>query len=249
MTTRMIASVLAGTFLAACVTTIPAGPPTPDQVASYLADERRLATERLTEWFTPDHRNPRLVYAPDVRLGFSTTAEQAESVRRALEILNASLPRPFRFSLESLDGNRVPNCFRDECLPRKGQIFLHFLEFKYWPRGLREMAKEQANQELRGQSRILGIGGPLSFEPTAPSRLESGFVYIDHERVAESDDDTLVKVIVHELMHILGRTHLSPSKYPHTIMNLRAPERPPHYLYPLDVAVLREVYGEQEHGR
>ena len=56
-------------------------------------------------------------------------------------------------------------------------------------------------------------------------------------------------VIAHELIHLLGRSHVDPIRFPRTIMvGGGSEELSPHILHPLDREALLAVYGELEPG-
>ena len=56
-------------------------------------------------------------------------------------------------------------------------------------------------------------------------------------------------VIAHELIHLLGRSHVDPLRFPRTIMvGGGSEELSPHILHPLDREALLAVYGHLEPG-
>ena len=56
-------------------------------------------------------------------------------------------------------------------------------------------------------------------------------------------------VIAHELIHLLGRSHVDPIRFPRTIMvGGGSEELSPHILHPLDREALLAVYGHLEPG-
>ena len=70
-------------------------------------------------------------------------------------------------------------------------------------------------------------------------------MFIDPGRVAALRRP-LASVVLHEFLHLAGRTHPTAKQCRQSIMNPQAPVRPPNFLYPLDVAILQTLYGTPE---
>ena len=85
-------------------------------------------------------------------------------------------------------------------------------------------------------------------DPAAPFRIEivAGRVFVDHTQTSGLER---LGVIAHELIHLLGRGHVDPIRFPGTITVAGGSEElSEHILHPLDREALLAVYGRLEPG-
>jgi len=81
-----------------------------------------------------------------------------------------------------------------------------------------------------------------------PIRIEivAGRVFVDH---TQTDGLERVGVIAHELIHLLGRNHVEPERFPETLMVAGGSEAlSEHILHGLDREALHAVYGRLPTG-
>ena len=74
-----------------------------------------------------------------------------------------------------------------------------------------------------------------------PGRIAAARVLIDHTRL--TDERLRIRILLHELLHALGRWHADPDEFPDTIMHPSNPPDAPPALKDLDKAALRAVYS------
>ena len=91
--------------------------------------------------------------------------------------------------------------------------------------------------------RTLAAAWPFVRDKDAGHRIVGGAVFVNSERVKTHSGKDLVEVILHEFLHVAGRSHPDSRCFPQTIMNYAAPSQPPAYLYPLDIAAFQAIYG------
>ena len=99
----------------------------------------------------------------------------------------------------------------------------------------------------------IGLAVPLfdlyaTGDPERPWNLQitGGRIWIDPTR---TEGDERLGVIAHELIHVLGRAHPDPTRFPDTIMVAGGGDGPTlHILHPLDRAALFAVYSRVEPG-
>ena len=207
-------------LLSACVTTY--SEPTPEAVAAYLAEDAKA------HGTPPKWDDPPIIYIMD-----GATEEDAEHLRQSVAILNAFLPDSFQlhFDPKIKMGQIGPT-------PMPGDIWVFFIPIDKLPEG----AKDWFGKDALGFALPINARGEYMPLEKDLSIIKGAVVYIDTVRIKERDLPP-ESTIIHELLHALGRTHMS-SRFPHTAMHPGAKPPAPTYLYPLDIAVLQEIYGE-----
>ena len=173
---------------------------------------------------------------PTVRVADGTPPALVDETIRVVQAINAALPVDWQ-----LEVNRDP-APAGTVTPSDGEILVVFAREEDWPL---EAAPPIAEN--------IGLAEPLftiapTGDPNAPFRIEigGGRVFVDHTRTEGLER---LGVIAHELIHLLGRSHVDPLRFPRTIMvGGGSEELSPHILHPLDREALLAVYGELEPG-
>lgn len=169
---------------------------------------------------------------PTVRVAQGTTTGLLDETVRAVQLINAALPRTWqlRFSATPLPASTGR--------PPDGEILVEFVRRADWSISLAE------NYIGYGQRWTQGV---RTGDPQRPWVLQimAGRVWVDHTRVTGQDR---MEVIVHELLHTLGRRHPDSRRFPDSIMNTPASGPEGHVLHPLDREALLAVYGRLEPG-
>ena len=173
---------------------------------------------------------------PTVRLADGTPPALVDETIRVVQAINAALPVDWQ-----LEVNRDP-APAGTVTPSEGEILVVFAREEDW---LQEAAPPIDEN--------IGLAEPLfaiapTGDPNAPFRIEigGGRVFVDHTRTEGLER---LGVIAHELIHLLGRSHVDPIRFPRTIMvGGGSEELSAHILHPLDREALLAVYGELEPG-
>ena len=173
---------------------------------------------------------------PTVRLADGTPPALIDETIRVVQAINAALPIDWQ-----LEVNRDP-APAGTVTPSDGEILVVFAREEDWPLEAAPPIDEN-----------IGLAEPLytiapTGDPDAPFRIEigGGRVFVDHTRTEGLER---LGVIAHELIHLLGRSHVDPIRFPRTIMvGGGSEELSPHILHPLDREALLAVYGELEPG-
>ena len=173
---------------------------------------------------------------PTVRLADGTPPALVDETIRVVQAINAALPVYWQ-----LEVSRDP-ASAGTVTPSKGEILVVFAREEDWPQEAAPPIDEN-----------IGLAEPLfavvpTGDPDAPFRIEigGGRVFVDHTRTEGLER---LGVIAHELIHLLGRSHVDPIRFPRTIMvGGGSEELSPHILHPLDREALLAVYGELEPG-
>ena len=173
---------------------------------------------------------------PTVRLADGTPPALVDETIRVVQAINAALPVDWQ-----LEVNHDP-APAGTVTPSEGEILVVFAREEDW---LQEAAPPIDEN--------IGLAEPLfaiapTGDPNAPFRIEigGGRVFVDHTRTEGLER---LGVIAHELIHLLGRSHVDPIRFPRTIMvGGGSEELSPHILHPLDQEALLAVYGELEPG-
>ena len=116
--------------------------------------------------------------------------------------------------------------------------------------------------ELVGAVRLINASLPRDFQLTVDAganpvgaalqvvdeggAISAARVYVDDTRVPAGAPR--MEVLVHELIHALGRFHPDPVRFPDSIMNIPAVAADAYLLYPLDREALLAVYGTLSPG-
>ena len=173
---------------------------------------------------------------PTVRLADGTPPALVDETIRVVQAINAALPIDWQ-----LEVNR-DSAPAGTVTPSEGEILVVFAREEDW---LQEAAPPIDEN--------IGLAEPLftiapTGDPNAPFRIEigGGRVFVDHTRTEGLER---LGVIAHELIHLLGRSHVDPIRFPRTIMvGGGSEELSPHILHPLDREALLAVYGHLEPG-
>ena len=173
---------------------------------------------------------------PTVRLADGTPPALVDETIRVVQAINAALPVDWQ-----LEVNRDP-APAGTVTPSDGEILVVFAREEDWSQEAAPPIDEN-----------IGLAEPLftiapTGDPNAQFRIEigGGRVFVDHTRTEGLER---LGVIAHELIHLLGRSHVDPIRFPRTIMvGGGSEELSPHILHPLDREALLAVYGELEPG-
>ena len=162
---------------------------------------------------------------------------------RAVQLINAALPPDWRLEVEVVTRESVAHldepvvgCIGLECLdapnpggyeyPSQGNIIVQFATGEDWS----------------------GFGGPAS-DPSNAGRadlvivnelIEASRVWVDPVRAGE---DAWLSVLVHEILHSLGRNHPDPERFQSIMRATYELGNPGAAIFPLDREALLAVYG------
>ena len=204
--------------------------------ASFL-DEQDQDDDSATMVEFPDGLFLRFgIDPPTVRLADGTPPALIDETVRVVQAINAALPIDWQLEVNR---DRAP---AGTVTPSEGEILVVFAREEDWPQEAASPIDEN-----------IGLAEPLfavvpTGDPDAPFRIEigGGRVFVDHTRTEGLER---LGVIAHELIHLLGRSHVDPIRFPRTIMvGGGSEELSPHILHPLDREALLAVYGELEPG-
>ena len=173
---------------------------------------------------------------PTVRVADGTPPALVDETIRVVQAINAALPIDWQ-----LEVNRDP-ASAGTVTPSDGEILVAFAREEDWPLEAAPPIEEN-----------IGLAEPLytiapTGDPNAPFRIEigGGRVFVDHTRTEGLER---LGVIAHELIHLLGRSHVDPIRFPRTIMvGGGSEELSPHILHPLDREALLAVYDRAGAG-
>ena len=164
--------------------------------------------------------------APVVRFVTGTTAAQVGEIVRAVQLLNAALPRDFQIAVDSA---AVPDPGPGHQILPHGQILVEYDRRENW--------------EIESPGNYAGLA--QTYTTTTPGVIAFARVWVDRTRLPPGHT---LEALLHELGHALGRLHPVPGRFPGTIMN-----NPPigvagYVLHPLDREALLAVYGTLQPG-
>ena len=200
------------------------------QVLAYLeADTLLFDNESFTEGYLRRFGEA----PPTVRVAQGTTPEQLIQTVRAVQFINAALPHDWQLEFSSTPGPAGIH------RPSDGDILVEFAAHEDWPH-----PDPPANLAGLASTWSRSILSSNNQKPT--NTIVAAHLWIDHERTSENHRLT---VLVHELIHALGRDHPDPNRFPDSIMVNPATSDhgvPGHILYPLDREALLAVYGRIE---
>lgn len=169
---------------------------------------------------------------PTVRVAAGTPDGLLDETVRAVQLINAALPETWQLNFSGMPLSA--SVFR----PSDGEILVEFVPRADWSISLTE---NYIGYGRRWQESV------STGDPQRPwvFQVMAGRVWLDHTRVTGQDR---MEVLVHELLHTLGRRHPDPRRFPDSIMNTPASGPEGHVLHPLDREALLAVYGWLEPG-
>ena len=173
---------------------------------------------------------------PTVRVADGTPPALIDETVRVVQAVNAALPQDWqlRFSRDPAPAGTLEAA--------EGEILIQFARQEDWPAEAMPM-----DDENFGLAEPHFTVAPTS-DPEAPFRIEftAGQILVDHTRTEGLER---LGVIAHEIIHVLGRGHVDPERFPGTIMvSGGSEELSEHILHPLDREALLAVYGHLEPG-
>ena len=173
---------------------------------------------------------------PTVYVADGTLPALIDETVRVVQAINAALPQDWqlRFSRDPATAANIDD--------PEGKILVRFALQIEWPRGF--VSPTGKNVGLAVPSyRLVQTG-----DPEAPFRIEivAGRVFVDH---TQTEGIERLGVIAHEIIHVLGRGHVDPKRFPRTIMvGGGSEELSDHILHPHDREALLALYGRLEAG-
>jgi len=173
---------------------------------------------------------------PTVYVADGTPPELVDDTVRAVQAINAALPHDWqlRFSRDPATAANIDD--------PDGKILVRFALQIEWPRGFVSPTGKDVGLAVPSY-RLVQTG-----DPEAPFRIEivAGRVFVDHTQTAGLER---LGVIAHEIIHLLGRSHVDANRFPRTIMvDSGSEELSAHILHPHDREALLAVYGHLEPG-
>ena len=186
---------------------------------SYLSEDARLTRNTLL----------RFADAPVVRFVEGTSAGQIDEIVRAVQLLNANLPRDFQLTVDSAPVSAVDDAAGDSHdTLSPGQILVEYDRREDWelPYGGTPV----------GNTRTWSIDGAIL----------TARVWVDHTRHANASDRMVT--LVHEFIHALGRQHADSARFPSTIMHTTGVGTQGYAMHQLDREALLAVYSDLELG-
>ena len=173
---------------------------------------------------------------PTVYVADGTPPELVDETVRVVQAINAALPQDWQlgFSPDPAPAGAIE--------APEGEILVTFARQEDW-----------TTEAVPPDGEDIGLAEPRyslmpTGDPAAPFSIEiaAGRVFVDHTR---TDGLERLGVIAHEIIHLLGRGHVDPSRFPRTIMvGGGSEELSEHILHPLDREALLAVYGHLEPG-
>ena len=168
---------------------------------------------------------------PIVRVAEATPAALTDEAVRVIRAINAALPPGWqlRFDAEPLPAGTPA--------PADGEILVTFAAQADWP-----------SEAVPPVGEGIGLAEPRyailpTGDPAVPWSIEivAGRVWVDPSQTGGQER---LGVIAHELIHLLGRNHVDPGRFPRTLMVAGGSEElSEHILHPLDREALLAVYG------
>ena len=173
---------------------------------------------------------------PTIRVTGGAPEQLVDETIRVVQAINAALPDDWQLDFSSNPASA------DASLPSSGEILVTFAPQEDWSPG---------NMPPIGED--IGLAVPqFSITPTGdpdtPFAVEivAGRVWVDPTQTEGSER---LSVLAHELIHLLGRNHVDPERFPRTIMVAGGSETlPERILHPLDREALLAVYGHIQPG-
>ena len=196
-----------------------------------------LGAAALTDYLREDAKASRFgvlrfVQEPVVRFVTGTTAEQVDEIVRAVQLLNANLPRDFQLTVDPTPVSEAPHAPGGGMDPNAvdGQILVEYDRRENW--------ETSASDDAAGiavlRHTIFGV-------------INSVRVWVDPARASDAADR--METLVHELIHALGRQHVNPARFPSTVMQSSGAQGTEGYvMHQLDREALLAVYNVLDVG-
>ena len=169
---------------------------------------------------------------PTVRVAEGTAPELIDETVRVVQTINAYLPGDWQiaFGPEPAPAGPID--------PPDGEIVVVFAPEEDWPVADPPLVEEQIGLAVPRYA-VVPTGDPAS---PFIIRIVAGHVLVDPGRTGGT---MRLGVIAHEIIHLLGRNHVDPARFPGTLMAAGGGggEVSPHVLRPLDREALLAVYG------
>ena len=220
-----------------------------DVVIAFLREQNRIGHEAFPA-------------RPVVRLAEGTSDQFTDYAVRAVQLLNAALPYEKRMVFSS--DPSTPLASMDD-VP-EGAIHIDFVPGEHWnpsPEGAVGIAQNALRLASRNPDTMEELYEKLKARVmiNAESMLSAWVFDFDEgkweikvleERVDDTDalvkffsDDTVIKIVAHELLHALALPeHADPDRFPASVMGSRF--APGHILLPLDRETLLMAYTRFE---
>ena len=242
MKVAKLAAILFVALLVGCVTTALEWSSPEEEAASYLAEEIKEYQdfERAGGWPTRTEVR-RLIEIPVIRIPPQNFGrEEIGAIEEAVRILNAHLPATFQIPVSHdrkwWEKALVADIFdHDERMREmlRGNILVMFIPREEWPEG-------------KGRDKVVAVALPAHAHPVdARHQYIGGFIVIDRLKAQEVKGANLTEIILHELLHMMGRRHPKSPWFRDSLMLHDRPVRGEYpYLRPIDIKVLQAVYGK-----
>ena len=190
-------------------------------LTDYLSEDARLN----------DGETLRFGEAPVVRYVAGTTTERIDEIVRAVQLINANLPRDFQLTVDPTPVSAADDAAGDNYNTlEEGQILIEFDSREDWE------IPNVGGAYTSGQATTWHIAG----------RILTARVYVDDTRT--SDDANRMDTLVHEIIHALGRDHADEGRFPYTVMHSTSEGTPGYVMHQLDREALLAVYDALEPG-
>ncbi|MCY4408683.1 MAG: hypothetical protein OXC15_20130 [Rhodospirillaceae bacterium] len=168
---------------------------------------------------------------PTIYVADGTPPALVDETVRAVQAINAALPRDWQLGFSPDPAPAVA------LEPVDGEILITFAPQENW-----------LTDAVPPDGEDIGLAEPVysavpTGDPAVPLRFEiaAGRVFVDHSRTEGLER---LGVIAHEIIHLLGRNHVDPKRFPETIMvGGGSEELSEHILHPLDREALLAAYG------
>ena len=167
---------------------------------------------------------------PVIRVAEGTSEDHWRQVKFAVRLLNDSLPHDWQLQIDYASDGRVPFPTANE-KPKDGEIVVTFSPYADWPASVRS-----GNCEGKAGCAWSWRNG---------SEMTQGNVWVDYE---DRETATLRKIILHEIIHILGRNHPDSYEFPESVMRPGTRENTGFILSQLDRDALFAVYDRLQPG-
>ena len=158
---------------------------------------------------------------PVVKVAPGTSEWHWTDVRTAVQWINASLPNDWQLRVGDDHATRAA----------EGEIAITFAAREQWP------------QDASCTGDPIGCASSLS---ASPGEVTHGDVWVDPTRI--EDRNQRLRVIIHEIVHVLGRQHPDPYEFPETVMRAWGADNSGFVLFPLDREALLAVHDRLEPG-